>query len=303
MNNDVILIRYGELALKSSYVRKQFESTLLHNIKKALVQENIPHSLANERGRIYLTTEEISKSLPVIGRIFGIVSFSPAIQTITNLDNISELSLKLMENALTKEISFGIRVTRVGTHPFTSQDVAIRIGNDIVNATHAPVDLTSPDVELFIEIRRNKTFLFTEKRSGVGGLPLGTQGKILALITNSASLLAAWYLMHRGCNILIATIKQSDNDTIRSFLSHWYAQADIVIVDPAARQYMENLCAIASKNDCDAIVTSHTLQDSFFALSKIIQMKKQCDLPILTPLIALGEKEIKNLCQERGILV
>jgi adenylyl- and sulfurtransferase ThiI len=301
MNNAVILLRYGELALKSPYVRKQFESTLLHNIKKALIQENIPHKLTKERGRIYLTTEEISKSLQLLSRIFGIVSFSPAIQTITDLDTISNLSLKFIRPMLTKGTSFGIRATRIGTHPFTSQDVAIRIGNDVVSATHAPVDLSHPDVELFIEIRENRTFLFTEKRSGIGGLPLGTQGKVLACITNSASLLAAWYLMRRGCNIVFVTTKQSNDDGIHAFLSYWYVHADIVIVDPTSQQYTKHLCEIASKYDCDAIVTGHSLQDLPDGLSAIAQMKKQCDLPILTPLIAVGEKEIKNQCQRRGI--
>ena len=94
------------------------------------------------------------------------------------------LALQLTKNILTEEKSFAIRSTRVGTHTFSSQQVAVHIGNDIVKATHAGVDLTNPDIELFIEIRDKKSFLFTEKINGVGGLPLGTQGRILALIEN-----------------------------------------------------------------------------------------------------------------------
>ena len=219
MNYDIILVRYGELSLKSTYVRKYFESTLVRNIKKALAQENIPHSITKERGRIYLSTTEIPKSCLVLSRIFGIVSFSPAVQTTSDIGDMSIVALQLIKNILTKEKSFAIRSTRVGTHTFSSQQVAIQIGNDIVKATHAKVDLTHPDVELFIEIRDKKSFLFTEKIKGVGGLPLGTQGKILALIENPFSLLAAWYLMRRGCNVLIANTKKTNDESLYSFLT------------------------------------------------------------------------------------
>jgi adenylyl- and sulfurtransferase ThiI len=303
MNYDVILIRYGELSLKSTYVRKQFESTLIYNIQRALNQENISNSIAKERGRIYLSTKEIEKSCSVLQRIFGVVSCSPAIQITTDLDIISKHSIKILKDILRKQKSFALRVTRVGNHPFTSQDVAVHIGNAIVNETHAPVDLTNPDIELFIEIRQNKTFLFMEKYSGAGGLPMGTQGKILALITIPSSLLAVWFLMRRGCTICLATTSHTNDDIVKSFLSQWYAQEDIRVVDPSSPNYFNNLCAIALDNDCNAIVTGHTLDKSASALSEMKQLKKQCNLPILTPLIALSEDEIKKNCQTRGILL
>jgi thiamine biosynthesis protein ThiI len=301
MNKEIILIRYGELSLKSAYVRKQFESTLLTNIKNALHKENIAHTLTKERGRLYLATDEAAKSLPMLNRIFGIVSVSPAIQTITTFENISKLAVNLMNTMLTPKKSFALRVTRVGTHPFTSQDVAIRIGNDIVKATHAPVNLTHPDVELFIEIRQNKTFLFTEKYNGVGGLPMGTQGKVLVRITHAPSLLAAWYLLHRGCTLLIAITGQTPIETIQSFLAQWYTSSEIIPIDSTKRNYITKLSALAMSHDCEAIVTGHTLENSCYTLQEIEMLKKSSNLPILTPLIAFEEREIKNLCRQRGI--
>src|SRR5512136_2270937 len=108
MNYNIILVRYGELSLKSSYVRKYFESILVRNIKKALTQEDIPHSITKERGRIYLSTTEVSKGCSILSRIFGIVSFSPAVQTTSDIENISTVSLQLIKNMLTKEKSFAI---------------------------------------------------------------------------------------------------------------------------------------------------------------------------------------------------
>ncbi|HUS98828.1 MAG TPA: THUMP domain-containing protein, partial [Candidatus Thermoplasmatota archaeon] len=303
MNYDIILIRYGELSLKSSYVRKYFESILVRNIKKALTLENISHTIRNERGRIYLITTNISKSITVLPRIFGIVSFSPAVQTTSTMEDMSHYALQLTKNILTKEKSFAIRPTRVGTHQFTSREVAVRIGSDIVGATQARVDLTHPEVELFIEIREKKSFLFTQKIPGVGGLPLGTQGKILAFVEKPSSLLAAWYLMHRGCNVILVTMNQANEEAIRSFLTQWYADAEIINTNTTGDDFYRYLSIIASEKKCDALVTGHTLEEPFHSLSAIMQLKKNSNLPILSPLIALTREEIDQQGKKRGILV
>ena len=301
MNYNIILVRYGELSLKSTYVRKYFESILVRNIKKALAKENIPYRITKERGRIYLSTTEIPKSCSVLSKIFGIVSFSSTVQTTSNIQDISIVALHLVKNILTKGKSFAIRSTRVGTHTFSSQQVAIQVGNDIVKATHVKVDLTHPDVELFIEIRDKKSFLFTEKIKGVGGLPLGTQGKILVLVENPFSLLAAWYLMRRGCNVLIANTTKINDEYLYSFLHNWYAEAEIISVDQKTKNFFHQLCTLANENNCDALVTSHTLEEPLNSLEAIAQLKKQSTIPVLTPLIAMTREELQQQCKKRGI--
>jgi adenylyl- and sulfurtransferase ThiI len=217
------------------------------------------------------------------------------------MKDMSMLALQLAKNILTEEKSFAIRATRVGTHSFSSQQVAIKIGNDIVKATHAGVDLTNPDIELFIEIRDKKSFLFTEKISGVGGLPLGTQGRILALIENTASLLAAWYLMRRGCNVIIVNMKKSNDEFIYSFLNHWYTEAEIISVDPKTKNFFDKLRTLASEKNCDALVTGHTLEEPTSSLAAIAELKKQSITPVLTPLIAMTPEELQQQCRIRGI--
>jgi len=206
-----------------------------------------------------------------------------------------------MKNILTQEKSFAIRSTRVGTHTFSSQQVAIQIGNDIVKATHAKVDLTHPDVTLFIEIRDKKSFLFTEKIKGVGGLPLGTQGKILALVENPFSFLAAWYLMRRGCNVLIVKTKKINDELLYSFLNYWYADAEIISTDQKTKNFFNQICTLASEKNCDALVTGHTLEESTVSLATIAQLKKQITIPVLTPLIAMTCEELQQQCKTRGI--
>jgi tRNA uracil 4-sulfurtransferase len=301
MKFEVILLRYGELSLKSNYVRKAFESSLVRNIKKALLRENIPHEIRTTRGRIYLITAEISRSIAILPRIFGIVSFSPAVETTSRMQDISTIAQQLMKNVLTNEKSFAIRATRVGKHPFSSQDVAVTIGDDLVTATHARVSLNNPDIELFIEIRDENTHLFTQKIKGAGGLPLGTQGRILSLIETPFSLLATWYLMRRGCSAVIVNIDKSNEDTIHSFLRHWYADAEIIFMDPTLEDFSHRLSVIASEKNCEALVTGHSLEDSTSPLPTLMDLKKNSLIPILSPLIAMTHEEMKHLCVKKGI--
>jgi tRNA uracil 4-sulfurtransferase len=303
MNDDIVILRYGELSLKSTYVRKYFETILIRNIKNAFIRENIPVEVRTEWGRIYLTKTEIPKAITILPRIFGIVSFSPAIQETSNLQDISAQAQYLTKDLLNNQKSFAIRVTRVGTHPFTSQDVAVQIGNDIVKATHAKVDLNNPDFKLFIEIRDKKSFLFTEKIKGVGGLPLGTQGKILAIIKDSSSLLAAWYLMRRGCNVVLVNENQSNQESISSFLTFWYTDAEILPIDKTKKEFYHLLSSIVSEKKCNAIAIDYTFEKLSEVISNLVKLKNNSVVPILTPLITMTQKEIENQCTRRGILL
>jgi len=298
---ELIIVRYGEIALKGKETRKRFENTLVSNIKNAFSVENLSSKIKKEWGRIYVYTTQINKCVDVLQKIFGIISISPALQTTSDMDSISKLAVDVSKEELNKKKSFAIRATRTGTHKFTSQDVAIKIGDEVVKATKASVDLTNPDFELFIEIRNDKTFLFTEKIRCVGGMPLGTQGNILALIDSSESILAAWYLMRRGCKPIFLKTEVLDEKISKSFIENWYVKSDILEVNKKSN-ILENINKISNKYDCNAIVTGHNL-NSQETISDIKQLKKDIQLPILTPLIAMNEKEINNKCKEIGLPV
>jgi len=299
MNYDLTLIRYGELSLKSKYVRNSFESTLVRNIKEAFLFNNITCKIKKEWGRIYLNTDEISKGLDVLKRIFGITSFSPVVKTSSEIDQISNYALEISKNHLDGNKTFALRVTRTGKHDYTSQDVAVKIGNDIVKATQANVNLTKPDFELFIEVRNKNAYLFTEKIRGVGGLPLGTQGKILSIIDTPQSLLAAWYLMRRGCKAIFLNADSSNVEMLNTFMDKWYVKSDIITIDQKEKFY-ETANNIAYEEGCDAIVTDHSIITKNDIID-ITTFKKHAMFPVLHPLIAMNEDEINKKSKEMEI--
>jgi thiamine biosynthesis protein ThiI len=202
MNEQLIMVRYGEIGIKSPVVRKRFEKRLLSNIKSALECKS-----TLEQGRIFLYVEDVERAREVLARTFGVVSFSPAVVTDTDFDAIKErltsYTEKLVEQGeLSGKDSFAIRCRRVGQHSFTSQELAAYAGSVVYGVTQSRVDLTHPDFEIYLEVRDDKTYLFHQKIPGPGGLPIGTQGRLVALLsTGIDSPVACYLMMKRGCSI------------------------------------------------------------------------------------------------------
>ncbi|EMR73738.1 thiamine biosynthesis ATP pyrophosphatase [Thermoplasmatales archaeon SCGC AB-539-N05] len=301
MEYELIIIRYGEIALKSKTTRKHFESRLITNIKNAFKRKKITCNIKKDWGRIYVYTDLIHESILILKNIFGIVSVSPAIRTESNMDSISELALKISEVFLTKEKSFAIRAARTGEHAFTSQDVAVKIGNDVVEATKAGVNLTKPDFELFIEVRDENAYIFTEKIRGTGGMPLGTQGKAIAFIGTPKSILAAWLIMKRGCTTYFAVNNTDMKKMLENFMPKWNIPHPHVIFLKTSQD--DKICGqlkdIAIQGKCDAFVTGETVYDK-----KHLHLptdKETGYYPILRPLIAFDEKEVNRRCRKLGI--
>lgn len=301
MKYELIIVRYGEIGLKSKETRKRFEDILISNIKNALNTEQIPNKIKKEWGRIYVYTDQIDKSIPVLKRVFGITSVSPAIFIKSDIIVMSKLASYISKIFLSPEKSFALRVTRTGEHNYTSRDVAVKLGNVVVKSTKANVNLSNPDFELFIEIRDDTAYFFTEKIRGTGGLPIGTQGNVLALIDDPQSILAAWYLMKRGCNAIFVYTNKKVLDSLNLFNSYWHVNPDMVFID-AKNSLFEKLNKLAVDHNCDAVVTGHTLfNDSQSVISEIKNFKKHLNPILLHPLIGMKREDIEKRCKGIGI--
>jgi len=201
----VLLVRFGELALKSRYVRRQLRDRLVANIQDLFAAEGVECITEADEARVYVHTEDAGRARAILARVFGIVSMSPAVETKADLESITALALRESRVALESGMSFALRPRRAGTHPFTSQDLARAVGETIrTSIPGVRVDLTNPDVEIHLEARQNRAFVFREIWKGPGGLPLGSQGRALAFVHDEAGMVAAWMAMKRGCRVTIA---------------------------------------------------------------------------------------------------
>jgi thiamine biosynthesis protein ThiI len=197
-----VIVRYGELALKSEPTRMRFERCLREDIKSAL--NGLSFELRRERGRIFISTSSPRSVIRRLVRLPGIVSVSPSVEVEARIEAISSAALNLARKSLSGKRSFAVRTSRVGSHTFTSRDVNTVVGSLILKKIpEIRVNLSEPDQEIFIEIRGERAYVFTEVFSGPGGLPVSTQGKVVALISGRVEgAIASWLMMKRGCKVI-----------------------------------------------------------------------------------------------------
>lgn len=201
----LFLVRFGEIHLKSRYVRRQFQDKLVANIQDHFAAKGIECLTTSERGRVYVETDDEAAGRSILRRVFGVVSFSPAAECPASIEEVSRRLVEYSRQIVREGASFAIRSRRAGTHKFTSRDVAVAAGKAVQEAYPTlKVDLSYPDIELFVEVRQNRAFLFHEMVDGPGGLPLGTQGKVLTLVDDERGMVVAWMMMKRGCYTPIA---------------------------------------------------------------------------------------------------
>lgn len=298
----VILVRYGELALKSHRVRRRFEEKLMKNIVNALHEKNIDCIVSSKRGRIYVHTNDEEDSIQFLKRIFGIVSVSISIETTSNLDDICKISVESSKKLLKKNQTFAVRVRRTGSHKFSSQEAAVIIGKEILDNNDCSVNLTKPDIIIFVEIRDNKSYIYSEKVSCSGGFPVGTQGRIISLISDKNSITASWLIMKRGCNIIPIIFKNTDVELLE-ILKNWGSilkQRKLQFDDMNNIDNLEMLCneinKIIHEAQADALVINEKKpEECNFKVDDYI------DVPIFRPLIGMTDKEIEELSQKIGI--
>ncbi len=200
----LLLVRYGELALKSAPVRREFEAALRRNLLDQFVRAGLPARVRADHGHLYVEADDAARAAPLVARVFGVTSVSVVHEVPTVRAEITRELLDLAAPRLRPGASFAVRARRTGQHPFSSQELARDLGGDLLDR-FAPlglrVDLEQPDVELFVEVRGPRTYLYFDRTPGPGGLPLGVAGHLVAYVDGSRAALGAWLMMKRGCRV------------------------------------------------------------------------------------------------------
>jgi len=205
--NTVIIRLAGEIGIKAAWTRRLYERRLISNVKAALKNRALSYSALTQRfGRLYLQTSQAKAASQRLTNVFGISSLSPALQTTSELSDVVKRSVSLASQRLREGNSFAVRCRRIGKHAYTSTEVCREVGRQILSALpnlHLRVDLKHPDVTIGIEIRENQAFIFADVIESMGGLPLGTQPKVVCLLNEDvSSSVACWLVMKRGCPII-----------------------------------------------------------------------------------------------------
>jgi len=187
---DTILCRYGELALKGGN-RWMFERRLVDNIKDCLNKNKVNFKIRKVRGRIIINSKDECFCLK---NVFGLVSFSRAIETELDMDKIKENCSRVYTKG-----SFRISTHRVTKNFLSSKEINENAGGLIIENKKAKVKLKDPDLDIGVEIIQDKSYVFNEKIKCLGGLPVGAAGLVSLLLQNKKSLEAGYLMLKRGC--------------------------------------------------------------------------------------------------------
>lgn len=326
---DLIILRLApEMQLKSWQTRRSFRDALLHNMRAALADAGVEHQIRVDQGRMLLRTPQVEAASEVLPRIFGISSFSP-VEAVVDGD-LDELC-RVAQEKFTERVRgrrYAVRCKRVGKRRFSSQEVERRIGG----ALNGPgrVDLTNPEVTVRVDVQDGVSYFHTRRIPGPGGLPIGIQGRALALISGGFdSAVAAWYIMRRGaavdyvfCNLGGGAYEHMVVQVTRVLARKWAqgTRPRLFVVD--VREPVADLRArlpgdlwqvelkrlmyraahdIACRIGAEALITGEALgQVSSQTLSNLNTIDAATDLPVLRPLIGFDKPEIMERARAIG---
>jgi thiamine biosynthesis protein ThiI len=204
--SDLIVLRHGELFLKGDN-RRQFEQLLEGNLRRTLAA--IPEAWI-ERGQgrhfVHCPAAQLPHALERLQRVFGLSSLSPALAVPPELDALATAAVSAVERLLAegaRPASFRVKARRADkSFPHPSPEIGRIVGARIVAATGLAVDLERPALTVGVEVGPVRSFVFVTRVPGAGGLPVGTSGKVLLLLSGGIDSPVAGHLMQkRGCRL------------------------------------------------------------------------------------------------------
>ncbi len=330
---NVVMVRFGEIFLKSEPVRREFINRLRDNIRASLNDPDDHVTITITRSRILVSSQSPRDLISPLSKIFGIVDIAPVSICESTINGLCSTALRVAQGRLMPHMRFAVRARREGVDGFTSQELAARIGSSIMNCIpDLKVDLTCPEYEIFVEARKEGGLVYDIRIPGPGGLPYGTQGKALALISAGIdSPVAAWLMMRRGVRLVLLHLDPGrfggvdiGRNLTRNIaqLSHWIPGLDLVaLIIPAEPMYatlmhvsepkyrcvlckrvmLELAMLCAQENGCEGIITGDNLgQVATQTLHNLATLSAGVDIPIYRPLIGYDKEEIITLARKIG---
>ncbi len=207
---DVILVRYGEIALKGKN-RKSFERKLVQNIKHCLRKNNIKFDkVFRIHGRILVYTSE---KCPMLSNVAGIVSFSYAKEVDLNLEQVKKVAL----NFYKKGNTFKIQTNRLHKVLKPSPEISKDVGVFVCENANAQFEMMKPDQIIGIEVDKNNVYVYSGKEKGMGGLPAGIEGACCLILEDENSVEAGILVIKRGCSLVIKKINNVDYSKLKNY--------------------------------------------------------------------------------------
>jgi thiamine biosynthesis protein ThiI len=331
----VILVRYGEILLKGLN-RPVFENKLISNIKRA-VSSLGKVAITRSQARIYIEPEDDSydfdKSINLLTKVFGIVSVSPVWKIDTDFEKIKEHALLMVKDLVERKgfLTFKVETKRGNkSFPLTSPQISMELGSYILdNIPSLKVDVNKPSFVLYVEVREF-SYIYSEIIPASCGMPLGTNGKAMLLLSGGIdSPVAGWMVAKRGVEIDAVhfysypyTSERAKDKVIElaklladycfSINLHIVPFTDIqleindkcpheestIIMRRAMMRIAER---IASKTGALALVTGESIgQVASQTIQSLAVTNAAVEMPVFRPLIGMDKNEVVSIARKIG---
>ena len=332
MKYDYILVRYGEIALKGKN-RHRFEDKLAQNIRNVLKSFE-GTKVIKTYGRIFvdLNGNDSDQVMERMKNVFGIVSISPVKKAELDMEEIKETALAMMKELDPFPNTYKIETKRPNKYfPLSSPEVTQEVGAHILsNIEGLKVDVHNPDIKLNIEIRHEGVFLFLRMIKGIGGMPAGTSGKGMVLLSGGIdSPVAAYSAMKRGLAVEgihfhthpltteqslqkvldLGKIVAKFSGTFRlHFVPFYEIQMDIkknaqesYNITIMRRMFYRIAEKLAEQRGALALITGESLgQVASQTLESMYTINHVIKTPVIRPLVTMDKLEIIDIAQKIG---
>ena len=331
----ILIVRCGEVALKGMN-KPYFERVLVERIRKNLSRVK-GAKVTRKEGLIFVRVplesnmEEVTKD---VSKVFGVSSVSPAVEAPSDLEAIGEEAVKVMNNLIEERgiKTFKVEAKRADkTFPVKSPDIARRVGASILKGCKVlKVDVHNPDCRIFVDLRADRTYIYEDKIHGFGGLPLGTNGKGMVLLSGGIdSPVAAWMMAKRG--MLIDAVHfhsypytspraQQKVEELAEIVSSYCGRINMTIINLLpiqeaivtncpedettilVRRFMMRIAEkIAEKKRAMMLITGENLgQVASQTAEALVVTDQSVSMPVMRPLIAMDKVDIMDMAKEIG---
>ena len=329
---EIILCKYGEIALKGLN-KSSFESTLVKNVKRRLRRFG-KFDYWRSQSTLYISPLEDSidmdEVLDAVGKIFGIVKMYKALEVEKSMEAILGDTLDYLADALEDAQTFKVEAKRADKKfPHKSPEICAELGHVILEKfPHLSVDVHEPDVTVFVEIREKHAFVNAMKFDGAGGLPIGTSGRGMLLLSGGIdSPVAGYMLAKRGMQIQAIHFEAPPYTSERARLKveklaeeiseycgdiafHCVPFTDIQVAIRdncpeelftiiMRRLMMEIAQRICERENCSCLITGESLgQVASQTMGAIVCTDAACRMPVFRPCIGMDKSEIVEIARK-----
>lgn len=321
------LLKYAEIGVKGKN-RYKFEDALCNQIRLRLSEIDGEFTVEKESGRVFVQADgdfDFDEVIETLQRVFGLAGISPVeVVEDKSWDNVTKAVGDFVEKQYDKcDFSFKVKSKRSDKHyPYTSPEVCVEMGGYLLDRfPELSVDVHNPDVYIWVEIRE-KAYVYSKVYKGIGGMPLGTAGKAMLLLSGGIDSPVAGYMIAKRGVVLEATYfhappytseraKQKVVDLAKKVARYSgkiklhvvnFTDIQLAIYEKCPhdeltiimRRYMMKIAEhFANEDKCLGLITGESIgQVASQTMQSLAATNEVCHMPVYRPLIAMDKNDI-----------